>query len=420
MKHIDIEAEMVVPSGTGVQDLSGLQPKIDESLTTADKTVAGAINELNGAVGDINSTLDAINGEVIQGETVAKLVAILSTKTDIKRAIEAKGQEVGDIPFSQYPAKIDAITTTPSPQPVGWQPNPTWWDIEKILEEDTEDIGTGGKCIFLLTHADDSTQLEFTRWFYKIKTSDGATYTDNALHVWDKSKDKECNLGYKTRYIIGYTTAEDKDFGEASKTMFNIMCLYCIFERCNFRRISFGGYGGKGHDLLQCVKFKNAGGSIDTMSSAFSRCFALAHVELPDSWINMLNMDSAFAECFCLTSVILPESWIKMSSAIGTFRSCVLLVSAIIPDSWINMTGLLGYGYCNSLNHFVTGNREFIDVNTSIEDLRLPKDALLKLIRALKNRTGTTTLTLTIGTRHLGLLTPAEKLVATNKNWTLA
>lgn len=65
MKHIDIEAEMVVPSGTGVQDLSGLQPKIDESLTTADKTVAGAINELNGAVGDINSTLDAINGEVI-------------------------------------------------------------------------------------------------------------------------------------------------------------------------------------------------------------------------------------------------------------------------------------------------------------------------------------------------------------------
>lgn len=56
---------MVVPSGAGIQDLSRLQPKVDESLTTADKTVAGAINELNGAVGDINSILDVINGEVV-------------------------------------------------------------------------------------------------------------------------------------------------------------------------------------------------------------------------------------------------------------------------------------------------------------------------------------------------------------------
>lgn len=44
--------------------------------------------------------------------TIAEKLALLAqTKAAIKAAIEAKGQVVGDIPFSQYPAKIAAIGT---------------------------------------------------------------------------------------------------------------------------------------------------------------------------------------------------------------------------------------------------------------------------------------------------------------------
>lgn len=47
--------------------------------------------------------------------TIAEKLALLEqTKAAIKAAIEAKGQTVGDIPFSQYPAKIAAIAAAAS------------------------------------------------------------------------------------------------------------------------------------------------------------------------------------------------------------------------------------------------------------------------------------------------------------------
>ena len=41
-----------------------------------------------------------------------KLNAVLSTKTEIKSAIEEKGVEVGNVPFSAYADKISSIVTT--------------------------------------------------------------------------------------------------------------------------------------------------------------------------------------------------------------------------------------------------------------------------------------------------------------------
>ena len=39
-----------------------------------------------------------------------RLTDINNTKLAIKASIEAKGQTVGSIPFSEYPSKIDAIS----------------------------------------------------------------------------------------------------------------------------------------------------------------------------------------------------------------------------------------------------------------------------------------------------------------------
>lgn len=43
------------------------------------------------------------------GNIINKLRILDQTKQGIKAAIEAKGQMIGDIPFSQYPDKIQHI-----------------------------------------------------------------------------------------------------------------------------------------------------------------------------------------------------------------------------------------------------------------------------------------------------------------------
>ena len=48
---------------TSHQDISGLQTKTDNSLTTTDKTIVGAINELKTNMSDIN-TGETVNTEV--------------------------------------------------------------------------------------------------------------------------------------------------------------------------------------------------------------------------------------------------------------------------------------------------------------------------------------------------------------------
>ena len=89
-----------------------------------------------------------------------------------------------------------------------WQPNPNWWDIKKILDEDTRDY-PGKVGVILYNFSDVS---EFTLATYNIAavaTSDGAfySYSDNGgkvTHHWDTSKDKDDGRGFKTRWVIYY------------------------------------------------------------------------------------------------------------------------------------------------------------------------------------------------------------------------
>ena len=58
----------------------------------------------------IKDKVDAINGEVVEGDVDAKLNKITSTKTDLAAALAEKGQTVGDV-FADYPAAVRAIET---------------------------------------------------------------------------------------------------------------------------------------------------------------------------------------------------------------------------------------------------------------------------------------------------------------------
>lgn len=138
-----------------------------------------------------------------------KLSLIYHTREQIKEAIKAKGGYVGDTtPFSEYPAAIHSLSVfDPSTPTYKYTPNPTWWDIKSIIENDVPPEGYKAVAIGLF-YATTQTQTINSIFDYH-RFSDGTDLAGSSgIHVWDTTKDKECDEGYKTRYIIYYVKNE--------------------------------------------------------------------------------------------------------------------------------------------------------------------------------------------------------------------
>lgn len=227
-----------------------------------------------------------------------KLNYLLETKSQIKSAIEQKGVSIADTDsFRSYATKIGQIetgegTTTPSIE--DWQPEPDWWDIETILENDTEDYER--KAIFLLTdELDDSKRNFVISGFEKYKLSDGQEFeTTQALDItslFDVSKDKVCSKGYQTRYVIAYT-----NFATSIMIKVPMNCISLVFDNIKFTYTgSWSNSTFYDHYYLQSVIFKN--GTIYDMtsfSSLFNNCYSLQNIvglitEHATDFSNMLN-----------------------------------------------------------------------------------------------------------------------------------
>ena len=153
--------------------------------------------------------------------TIAEqLTSLANTKAAIKDAIIAKGVAVADTdPFSAYAGKIGQISGGGAS--TEWQPNPNWWDIRKILDEDTRDYA--GKVGVILYNFNDVSDFQlYSSGMTAVATSDGAfySYADNGSkisHNWDTTQDKDDGRGFKTRWVIYYYTTDtiSDTFGQA-------------------------------------------------------------------------------------------------------------------------------------------------------------------------------------------------------------
>lgn len=163
-----------------------------------------------------------------------KLNLILDYKNDIKNSLIKKGSDIDNLtPLSGYAEKIDNLPTGSS-EVEEWTPDPEWWDIETILQEDTfngsfdgtnPDGKTYKKIIALFDDSSDTLSFKGTIdpanyvGFPYARFSDGTTFTEvytnknSRSHTWDKSKDKPSSApDKKTRYAIFYLPIEDKDY----------------------------------------------------------------------------------------------------------------------------------------------------------------------------------------------------------------
>jgi len=228
--------------------------------------------------------------------------------------------------------------TPPTPPQAGWRPQPDWWDIEKILCEDTD---PNLRAIFLIPDTEDKTTLygEFESMQYSgnaestFKASDGGTPIKDVPYEWDKTKDKPCSLGYKTRWIKMYSTNKNIYFGYTSPYIFT------IFKNCNlFLYI--------GQSVLECTKlidvttngtslsFQNSNSMVYapefpvgvkiSASNTFSGCRSLKHVKVQNS---MSFSATTFSNCESLLTIDCDEGTVLSSNLTLTTSSNLSLSS---------------------------------------------------------------------------------------------
>lgn len=132
-----------------------------------------------------------------------KLTAIYDIKNKIRDAIVNKGGALHEkSALSDYPQAIYDLPVVSAPEDTyNYHPNPAWWDIKTIIENDEVPEGYVAVAAFLLVDSPYKTTLDV---YDAYKTSDGMFYASAAEHIWDTTKDKDSGEGYKTRYVIAY------------------------------------------------------------------------------------------------------------------------------------------------------------------------------------------------------------------------
>ena len=176
-----------------------------------------------------------------------------------------------------------------------------------------------------------------------------------------------------------------------------------IFDKCNSLENVEVKYFGT-NMFSNCSNLKTAkstGTGSSTGNSVFQNDIALETVIFSDETTTIGT--KVFYGCTSLKTVYLPSS-------ITTATSSSLTSTSSSYDAFYNCTALedvqLGQDWNMSLRLNVSNN--------------LTVDSMVAMFNSLKDLTGDTAKTLTLGSTNLAKLTDEQKLIATNKNWTLA
>jgi hypothetical protein len=165
-----------------------------------------------------------------------------------------------------------------------WQPNPNWWNIKKILNEDTRDY-KGKVGVVLYNFNDVSDFILSSSAMNAVATSDGAfySYANNGAqvsHKWDTSKDKDDGRGFKTRWVIYYyKTDSTSDTFQQSALKFGWAYNYIAYLVLRINCTSGSSFCGT-QRLLEAIDNVGYRVSGTSFASFCSNCNSLQ--KLPD------------------------------------------------------------------------------------------------------------------------------------------
>lgn len=288
-----------------------------------------------------------------------QLTSIANTKATLKSAIEAKGVTVGAAPFSDYPSKVAAISTSGST--AAWTRPSDWLTIPTLTDSDQKFVGLHavqpeGNYVAL------SAAGAFT-----VNWGDGTTESfasgATAQHfydynTYDTSNTTLCSRGYKqvivtvtpqsgqtlttlnlqkqhttpaVRYASGFL---DIDIAGASLTTLLIAVpssgntnpnpYFSLLEQAKIRANAVADFGGI---FAQCYVLQSipilTTTSATSMKGMFSSCASLQTLST-FSTTNVVDMSNMFQNCTTLVSVpLLTTSAVTNMS--NMFYGCSLL-----------------------------------------------------------------------------------------------
>ena len=154
--------------------------------------------------------------------------------------------------------------------------------------------------------------------------------------------------------------------------------------------------------------------NVTNMSTMFFGCNSLTAVPQLDT-SKVTNMNSMFYYCNKLTTIPLLDTS-NVTSTYQMFSNCSSLttVPALNVDKVTRMNDM--FGNCINLKSILMTN---IGANLNIaSSTKFEREDLLTILNNLK--TVTSSQRLTMGATNLAKLTDEDKLIATNKGWTLA
>lgn len=206
---------------------------IATAIQNAQQKVANAYTAVSNKGGTLPATQDLSNLPTAINSITGSATLITKTVTENGTYNAVDDNANG---YSQVTVNVEASDE--------WQPDPLWWDIKTILQNDPDRVNYGGAYIYLICDDFDTTRFDL----YKAtstpleshpvaaKTSDGTMYTitssgssQSFTHTWDKTKDKQSSdPDVKTRYIIFYTPSNRCN--AAAPTDLSYVVLYAIYD----------------------------------------------------------------------------------------------------------------------------------------------------------------------------------------------
>jgi hypothetical protein len=236
-----------------------------------------------------------------------------------------------------------------------WQPNPNWWDIKKILDEDTRDYK--GKVGVILYNLNDVSDFQLSSsGMTAVATSDGAfySYANNGMkvsHNWDTTQDKDDGHGLKTRWVIYYYTTDttsDK-FGQTDAKFgwaYNYIAYLVLRINC-----SSGSSFCTNQRLLEAID--NVGYSISgtNFSNFCSTCSSL--VKLPDGLDTSSGTNFSGFCAYCPSLVKLPDG-LNTSNGTNFSNFCAYCYSLTrLPDGLDTSSGTNFSNFCSTCSSLV-------------------------------------------------------------------
>ncbi len=163
-----------------------------------------------------------------------------------------------------------------------------------------------------------------------------------------------------------------------------------------------------------------------TAGRMFTNCTTLVKVTVTGYLDTLATGSYIFQSCTALEEAILSEGAVTIDS--GIFNGCSKLKKVYLPSSitsaptdCLSTTNSNYYIFqgCTSLEDVQVGENWNMSLRLSVSS-KLTTNSMIAMFNNLKDLTGETAKTLTLGSTNLAKLTDEQKAIATNKNWILA